>query len=108
MTLPFPAPYPAVPLLLPPPAILESNGEPPDANGGHLTVLPVPAVDPLSLVRRLVLDAVDSPLTREAYGHALDEFFAWRAENGNPPFARAAVHGYRVALEEEGYAPATS
>jgi site-specific recombinase XerD len=58
-------------------------------------------------VRRLVLDAVPSPLTRTAYAHALDGFFEWRAQRGNPPFTRAAVHGYRTALEAEGYAPAS-
>jgi integrase len=70
-------------------------------------LLPITVSDPLEPVRRLVLDAVPSPLTREAYGRALDEFFSWRAKQGNPPFTRAAVHGYRTSLEEEGYAPAT-
>jgi site-specific recombinase XerD len=59
------------------------------------------------VVRRLVLDAVPSPLTREAYGRALDEFFEWRAQGGNPPFRRAAVHAWRTTLEDEGYAPST-
>src|SRR5262249_41020553 len=94
--------------LLPAPADLQLHRRGlPDAKSGQSTVLPAPAPDPLELVRRLVLDAVPSPLTREAYGRALDEFFTWHAERGHPPFNRAAVHGYRTALEAEGYAPSS-
>jgi hypothetical protein len=50
---------------------------------------------------------VSSPLTKAAYGQALDEFSRWRTANGNPQFTRAAVHGWRSALEQEGYAPST-
>ena len=41
------------------------------------------------------------------YGKALDDFFAWRAERGNPPFSRAAVQAHRTVLESKGYAPST-
>jgi integrase len=88
-------------LLPPPPGLSTTSGLP--QNGGH----PAVAADPLAVVRRLVLEAVLSPLTREAYSRALDEFFEWRIERGTPPFTRAAVHGFRVALEAQGYAPST-
>jgi integrase len=41
------------------------------------------------------------------YGKALDDFFAWRKEEGNPPFNRATVHAHRTILESKGYAPST-
>ena len=66
-----------------------------------------PAPVPLEAVKRLVLDAVSSPSTRSMYAKALDDFFAWRAEQGNPPFHRAAVQAHRTVLESKGYAPST-
>ncbi len=66
----------------------------------------VPAPD-LAPVKKLVLDAVSSPITKAMYAKALDDFFLWRSENGNPAFARWAVQAYRAALEEEDYAPST-
>jgi integrase len=65
---------------------------------------PSPAPDALEPVRRLVLDAVHSPLTRRQYGRALDDFFAWKAQQ---PFTRALVHAWRASLEAQGFAPAT-
>jgi hypothetical protein len=41
------------------------------------------------------------------YAKALDDFFAWRAEQGNPPFNRAAVQARRAVLESMGYSPST-
>ena len=70
-------------------------------------LIPYPAVVPLEAVKRLVLDAVSSPSTRAMYGKALDDFFAWRAEQGTPPFTRAAVQAHRAVLESKGYAPST-
>ena len=58
-------------------------------------------------VMRLVLDAVSSPSTRTMYAKALGDFFQWRAEQGSPPFSRAAVQAHRAALEARGYAPST-
>jgi integrase len=89
--------------LLPPPASLETHRRTPVLSSEPFTV----SIDPLDLVRRLTLEAVSSPLTRAAYGRALDEFSQWRAECGHPRFTRAAVHAWRAALEAEGYAPAT-
>jgi integrase len=67
----------------------------------------VTASDPLLMVRRLVLDAVPSPLTKALYAKALDDFFAWRLENGSPPFNRAALQAYRTWLEQKTYAPSS-
>jgi site-specific recombinase XerD len=61
----------------------------------------------LAPVKKLVLDAVASPITRALYAKALDDFFAWWDGQGRPAFSRAAVHAYRVALEAKGYAPST-
>ena len=71
--------------------------------------LPTPYRAPsgLDAVKRLVLDAVSSPSTRTMYASALEDFFAWRAGQGSPPFSRAALQAHRAALESRGYAPAT-
>jgi integrase len=61
----------------------------------------------LAPVKKLVLDAVASPITRALYAKALDDFFAWWEGQGRPAFSRAAVHAHRVALEAKGYAPST-
>ena len=61
----------------------------------------------LTAVKRLVLDAVSSRSTRTMYARALDDFFAWRAEQGSPPFNRAAVQAHRTVLESKGYSPST-
>jgi site-specific recombinase XerD len=63
----------------------------------------VPAFDPTP-VKKLVLDAVSSPLTRVMYSRALDDFFAWWIEQGRPPFARATIQAYRTELEAKGLA----
>lgn len=74
---------------------------------GRLSGTPQPSPDALEPVRRLVLDAVSSPITRAKYNHALDGFFAYRTSVGNPPFTRATVHAWRALLASQGYAPAT-
>src|SRR3954447_4855709 len=58
-------------------------------------------------VKRLVLDAVASPITRAMYGKALDDFFHWWEGESRPPFARATVQAHRAFLEEKGYSPST-
>jgi len=58
-------------------------------------------------VRRLVLDAVSSPITRQMYGLALDEFFTWHQAAGSPGFSRATVQAHRASLESSGYSPST-
>ena len=50
----------------------------------------VPVVRNFDSVRKLLLDAVRSPLTRTMYAKALDDFFAWWEGQGRPPFVRRA------------------
>jgi hypothetical protein len=63
--------------------------------------------NPLNPVRKLVLDAVSSPLTRVMYARALDDFFCWWETQGRPTLNRAAVQAYRAHLESQGLAPAS-
>src|SRR5579862_3868167 len=70
-------------------------------------LVPNPAPVPLESIKRLVLDAVSSPSTRTMYAKALDDFFAWRVEQGNPAFHRAAVRAHCAVLESKGYSPST-
>ena len=70
-------------------------------------LVPYPAPVALEPLKRLVLNAVSSLSTRTMYGKALEDFFSWRAEQGNPPFNRAAVQAHRAVLESKGYAPST-
>jgi integrase len=71
------------------------------------TVFLPPAGDEFLAVRRLLLDAVSSPLTRALYAKALADFFAWREGQGRPPFTRAAVQAHRTWLEQQGHGPST-
>ena len=67
-----------------------------------------PAVTPdFAPVKALLLNSVSSPITRALYAAALDDFFAWRARQGHPPFQRAAIQAYRAHLEGRGYAAST-
>lgn len=63
--------------------------------------------EPLAAIRKLLLDAVSSPITRALYGKALDDFFAWWEGQGRPPFLRATVQAHRAWLEQRGYSPST-
>jgi integrase len=69
--------------------------------------VPYQPAAPLDQVKKLVLDAVSSRLTRAMYGKALDDFFLWRRQQGMPAFTRAAVQAHRAMLESKGYAPST-
>jgi integrase len=53
-------------------------------------------------LKTLVLDSVSSPITRRVYNMALDEFFAWYAEEPRPGFSKATVSAWRVSLEDRG------
>jgi integrase len=105
----FPIPYPTEPKLLPPAAFVEVEPavSPSDSQTRSSYFRLLPPANPLEPIRRLVVEAVESPLTREAYGRALDEFFAWREANRNPAFTRSTVNAWRRSLEEKEYAPAS-
>jgi hypothetical protein len=51
-------------------------------------------------MKSLVLDSVSSPITKRVYNMALDEFFAWYAQEPRPGFTKATVSAWRVSLEE--------
>ena len=51
-------------------------------------------------MKALVLDSVSSPITKRVYNMALDEFFAWYAQEPRPGFTKATVSAWRVTLEE--------
>src|SRR5712691_8336060 len=51
-------------------------------------------------LKSLVLDSVSSPITKRVYNMALDEFFAWYAQEPRPGFTKATVSAWRVTLEE--------
>jgi site-specific recombinase XerC len=53
-------------------------------------------------MKSLVLDSVSSPITKRVYNMALDEFFAWYAQEPRPGFSKATVSAWRVTLEERG------
>ncbi len=63
-------------------------------------------LDPQPL-KRLVLDAVSSPLTKTMYNRALDDFLAWLAVQGRPLLSRAVVQQYRTVMETKGLSPAS-
>src|ERR1017187_5106200 len=53
-------------------------------------------------MKSLVLDSVSSPIKKRVYNMALDEFFAWSAQEPRPGFPKATVSAWRVTLEERG------
>lgn len=46
----------------------------------------------------LVTNSLTSEHSKRAYGKALSDFFAWRAQDGNPPLTKATVQRYRQTL----------
>lgn len=72
-----------------------------------LAAAPLPFPPDLAPVKALLLNSVSSPITRALYAAALDDFFAWKAACGHPPFQRAAIQGYRAHLEARDYAAST-
>ena len=46
-------------------------------------------------MKSLVLDSVSSPITKRVYNMALDEFFAWYAQEPRPGFTKATVSAWR-------------
>lgn len=50
----------------------------------------------------IVLDAVQSPNTRRAYGHALRDFMEWFATSGENKLSKRVVRAYIAYLRENG------
>ena len=53
-------------------------------------------------LKRLVLDAVSSPITRRVYNLALDEFIEWYDKEGRCGFTKSTVNAWRSSLESRG------
>ena len=70
-------------------------------------LLPLPAAPEFTGLKKLVLDSVSSPITRQLYATALEDFFRWWEGQGRPSFTRAAVQAHRAELEHRGYSPST-
>jgi site-specific recombinase XerD len=61
-------------------------------------LVPAPPPSPdLTLIKKLALDAVASPLTRAMYARALDDFLTW-CQDKRAAFTRATVLEYRTHL----------
>jgi site-specific recombinase XerD len=55
-------------------------------------------------IRQLVVDAVSSPRSKLAYGHAVDAFLEWWQAELPGPLSKATVQRYRATLEARGLA----
>ena len=66
-----------------------------------------PVASGFDSVRKLLLDAVRSPLTRVMYAKALEDFLVWWEGQGRPPFVRGTVQAHRAWLETRAYSAAT-
>ena len=53
-------------------------------------------------LKRLVLDAVSSPITRRVYNLALDEFIEWYDKESRCGFTKSTVNAWRSSLESRG------
>lgn len=56
---------------------------------------------------QLVLDSVASPLTKVAYGKALEDFTDWWTAQGRPTLTKAVVTQHVQVLRDRGLAPST-
>ena len=62
----------------------------------------------LAAIKALVINGLNSPHSKTAYAHAIDDFIAWYTNNGAPGLTKAAVNAYKAQLlENSGYAPST-
>jgi integrase len=67
-----------------------------------------PARDIFQHLRKIVVDSVNSPHSKYAYGRALDDFFAWwLALSLAAPMTKALLLSYKAFLASQKYAPAS-
>jgi len=72
----------------------------------ELTVIQHPGG--LDQIKALVIDGLNSPHSKTAYGHAIDEFMEWYQAQGNPGLTKATVNAYKAHLQQNtDYAPST-
>ncbi|MDO8972231.1 MAG: tyrosine-type recombinase/integrase [Saprospiraceae bacterium] len=69
--------------------------------------LAVIQTDNLQPIKDLVLNGLDSPESKRAYGRALDSFFSWYSAQNKPGLSKALVNEYKTALQERGLSAAT-
>jgi site-specific recombinase XerD len=70
-----------------------------------LVQAPLRAGDRLQALRRLVVDAMHSPNSKAAYGHALTDFLGWYATHApGEVFSKAVVQRWMAFLETRGLA----
>lgn len=78
--------------------------EPPHRRNAHI----VPRQhNPYQRLLDMVLNSVDSPHTKRAYGRAITDFLAWHDSAGRPPLVKATVQAYRTHLLTNGLKPAS-
>jgi len=58
-------------------------------------------------VTKIVLDTVDSPNSKLAYGHALSSFMDWYSQSGQTGLNKAAVQAYKNIMRSKGLGAAT-
>jgi len=57
--------------------------------------------------KNAVLDSLGAAISRESYGHAIDEFIGWYCSEPRLAFNRSVVLRYRLFLEQKDLAPST-
>jgi len=67
-----------------------------------MSIQPLTTQQGTDAIIQIVLDAVDSPHTRRAYGRALNDFLAWYAETGQTGLNKATVQRYAAELRAGG------
>lgn len=55
----------------------------------------------------LVLDSLNSPHSKRAYGRVISAFLGWWRDGGKPAMVKATVQKYKVHLQEMGLFPST-
>lgn len=63
--------------------------------------------DPRHQQIQIVLDSLNSPNTRRAYGRIYQDFLKWHDGQGKPPVNRAIIQRYRASLIDQGKSPAS-
>ena len=75
-------------------------------DNNELTIIQHP--ESLDQIKALVIDGLNSPHSKSAYGHAIDDFLAWYQDQGKPGLTKATVNAYKAQLLETGkLAPST-
>jgi len=64
--------------------------------------LVVTPTNPFEDIIELVINSLDSPNSKRAYGSSLRSFFTWREGEGNPPFTKSLVQRFKDHLRKTG------